>query len=200
MIQLTEDQRDALTELINIGVGKAAGMLSEMLQAHIRLQVPYLKLFLRSELITELSTFATTPVSTVHLNFKGPFSGTALLAFPQESASNLVSVLASEEQEVSDLDSLRIGALTEVGNIVLSGVMGSISNVLKEHLTYSIPTYMENTIEHLMYLRDHDTDDDPTIVLAHTRFSIELFRIEGDIILLFRLGLPEMLLETLTHC
>ena len=37
---LTAEQQDILTELINIGVGRASGMLNEMLQSHVDLQSP----------------------------------------------------------------------------------------------------------------------------------------------------------------
>jgi chemotaxis protein CheC len=146
----TPYQIDALTELINIGVGRAAGTLNQILEAHVHLQVPFVKIFPSSQIEKALSNIATTPLSLVRLIFKGSFSGTALLAFPSDSASHLVDILTGEESDISDLDSIRVGALTEVGNIVLNGVMGSLSNVLQEHLIYSIPVYIEDSIETLI--------------------------------------------------
>lgn len=40
---LTDKQSDALKELINIGVGRGASALNMMLNSHIRLQVPFVK-------------------------------------------------------------------------------------------------------------------------------------------------------------
>ena len=194
-MNITPYQVDALTELINIGVGKAAGMLNQILEAHVLLQVPAIRIFPHSEIEQVLSNVATTPLSVVSLAFKGSFSGTALLAFPHDSASNLVNILADEESDVSDLDSIRVGALTEVGNIVLNGVMGSVSNILKKHLNYSIPVYMEDTIEHL--LRGDNWWSDSTIILAKTELTIKKFQIKGDIILLFRVNLFNALIEIL---
>jgi len=194
-MNITPYQVDALTELINIGVGKAAGMLNQILEAHVLLQVPAIRIFRHSEIEQVLSNVATTPLSVVSLAFKGSFSGTALLAFPHDSASNLVNILADEESDVSDLDSIRVGALTEVGNIVLNGVMGSVSNILKKHLNYSIPVYMEDTIEHL--LRGDNWWSDSTIILAKTELTIKKFQIKGDIILLFRVNLFNALIEIL---
>ena len=194
-MNITPYQVDALTELINIGVGKAAGMLNQILEAHVLLQVPTIKIFPHSEIEHVLNNVATTPLSVVSLAFKGSFSGTALLAFPHDSASNLVNILADEESDVSDLDSIRVGALTEVGNIVLNGVMGSVSNVLKKHLNFSIPVYMEDTIEHL--LRGDNWWSDSTIILAKTELTIKKFQIKGDIILLFRVNLFNALVEIL---
>ena len=194
-MKVTSYQVDALTELINIGVGRAAGMLNQILEAHIQLQVPSVKIFPHSQIENVLNNVATTPLSVVSLAFKGSFSGTALLAFPSESASNLVNIVTDDESDISDLDSIRVGALSEIGNIVLNGVMGSVSNVLKKRLMYSIPVYVEDTIEHL--LREDGLEDNSTIILAKTELTIKKFQIRGDIILLFRVDLFNTLIETL---
>ena len=194
-MKVTPYQIDALTELINVGVGRAAGMLNQIIEAHVYLQVPSIKIFSYAHLEQILNYVAATSLSVVRLAFKGSFSGTALLAFPPESASNLVNLLTGEESDISDLDSIRVGALTEVGNIVLNGVMGSVSNILKKHLNYSIPVYMEDTIEHL--LRGDNWWSDSTIILAKTELTIKKFQIKGDIILLFRVNLFNALIEIL---
>lgn len=194
-MKVTSYQVDALTELINIGVGRAAGMLNQILEAHIQLQVPSVKIFPHSQIENVLNNVAKTPLSVVSLVFKGSFSGTALLAFPSESASNLVNIVTDDESDISDLDSIRVGALSEIGNIVLNGVMGSVSNVLKKRLMYSIPVYVEDTIEHL--LREDGLEDNSTIILAKTELTIKKFQIRGDIILLFRVDLFNTLIETL---
>jgi chemotaxis protein CheC len=191
----TSYQIDALTELINIGVGRAAGMLNQILEAHVHLQVPSLKIFPHSQIEHVLHNVATTPLSIVTLVFKGSFSGTALLAFPPESASNLVNIVADEESESSDLDAIRVEALSEIGNIVLNGVMGSVSNVLKKRLMYSIPMYVEDTIEHLLH--EDGMEADSTIILAKTELTIKKLQIRGDFILLFRVDLFNTLIATL---
>lgn len=195
-MNLTPYQIDALTELINIGVGKAAGMLNQILEAHVHLQVPAIKIFPYTEIRSVLNEIVSTSLSVVKLAFKGPFSGTALLAFPPDSASNLVNLLTGELPEhAEDFDSIRIGALTEVGNIVLNGVMGSLSNILQEHLTYSIPDYVEDSIERL--LLENNADAESTIILAQTELAIEQLEIHGNVLLLFRVGLFNALAKTL---
>ncbi len=191
----TPEQIDVLKELINIGVGRAAGMLNEMIQSRVLLQVPYVKIFTPHTLQEEINKLGSGKLSTVRLSFKGPFSGIASLVFPPDSAGKLVDVLTGEEAGETDLDSIRIGTLTEVGNIILNGVMGSIGNVLEKHINYSVPTYLENNIEQLL-LADN-VDAETIILLAHTRFTIEKLQIEGDIILLFEVGSFDALLEAI---
>ncbi len=195
-MKVTTEQIDALKELINIGVGRAAGVLSEMVHCHIRLQVPFIKILLPAELKNEMEELGKYRVAAVRLGFKGPFSGSAALVFPPDSASKLVAVLTGEESGSSDLDSVRVGTLSEVGNIVINGVMGSISNVLKQSINYSLPSYMEDSIDNLLML--DKPEPDVTVILARTRFTIEQLYIEGDIILIFEVGSFDSLLAAIS--
>ena len=137
-MNLTLSHIDALQELVNIGVGRAAGVLNDMLASPIQLNIPEVRLLTPEELKLELKNqFGDSLLATVQLSFSGSFSGTAELVFPTESAATLVSVLTGEAPGTPDLDVVKIGALLEIGNIVLNGIMGSLSNALIEHLDYS---------------------------------------------------------------
>ncbi len=195
-MNLTTDQLDALKELINIGVGQAAGMLNEMIEFHIRLQIPVVKLLSPDLLQKELGErIGSEQLSTVKLDFGGSFVGTAELVFPTESAATLVAVLTGEEPGSPDLDSLKIGTLSEVGNILLNGVMGSISNILDQPLKYAVPSYTEDSLENLLPFKNNH--DQATVLLAEARFDIEELQLQGDIVLFFDVGSFEVLLEAI---
>ncbi len=184
---------DALSELINIGVGRAAGMLNEMLGSPIELRVPTVKLLKLSRLADELGQGTDESFAFVRLPFQGSIQGTAALVFPPDSAAHLVAVLTGEEPGTPDLDSVRAGTLSEVGNIVINGVMGSLGNQLHLLLTYELPTYLEGSPKHLLGHRHSDTD--PTMLLAHTRFAVRDLEIQGTIILVFEVQSFDALLE-----
>lgn len=184
-MNLTAEQLDTLQEIVNVGVGQAAGMLNEMIEFRIHLQVPVLQLLTLSELKDELGTrLGEDQLSAVQLDFQGSFSGMAQLVFPTESAATLVAVLTGEEPTSPNLDSLKIGTLTEVGNIVINGVMGSIGNMLSQPLSYQVPTYIEEDMSHLM---PHEQTES-TVVLAQARFNVEELQVQGDIMLFFNFG------------
>lgn len=196
-MHLTDAQIDALQELVNIGVGRAASVLNEMVDARIVLQIPFIKVLSALNLKQELKgRFNEGYFSAVQLSFTGAFSGTAELVFPTDSASTLVTVLTGEDLETPDLNAVRIGTLSEVGNIVINGVMGSISNVLKQHMNYTIPVYIEDIIENLLIL---DGGSNVAILLAQTRFTIEKLQIIGDIILIFEFNSFDALLEAINQ-
>ncbi len=186
-------QLDALSELINIGVGRSAEVLNTMLNSHIDLQVPFVKILLSDDFRKEIEALGSDSLSAVHLAFKGKFSGTAQLIFPAATASKLVTTVTGEEVRSESLDEIRSGTLCEIGNIVLNGLMGSISNVLKMQLKYSVPTYLEGRIENLTSARGNMASD-TKILLARTHFTIKKLKIEGDIIVFFETGALDALL------
>jgi len=191
----TPEQLDALKELTNIGIGQAGGVLNEMLDSHVSLEVPSVNVLSPEKLEEQIQKKCREKTFSVRLDFKGRFAGTADLTFPVESASNLVIILTGDDLSTSDLDSIRVGTLTEVGNIVLNGVMGSIANILGQHINYSVPSYMENAAENP--LKSIIPDRRQNMILVRTRFTIKQFQIEGDILLVFEEKSLDMLLEAI---
>jgi chemotaxis protein CheC len=188
MSLITEAQLDALQEFISIGVGRAAGMLNEMIESPIFLKVPILKVLDGEALKREvLPRFNNHCLSVVKLDFSGGFSGRAELVFPTNSASTLVSLLTGEEADSPDLDAVKIGTLTEVGNIVINGVMGTLSNLLNQDINYSLPMYWEFPIEQLLSSNDASYPN-PVFLLAKARFEVQHLEIVGDIILIFEMA------------
>jgi len=205
-MELTPHELDTLRELINMGVGQAAGIMNDMLSAHIHLSVPVIKVYTPEGFLmdwavqgahTPLLSIAqenTARMSAVRLRFMGPFSGSAMLVFPPKSALNLVTLVAEEEEmQATDLNEIRIGTLMEVGNIVLNGVMGTIGNILGHHMIFSIPSYREETIRNL--LAAEKPDSDWVILLVQARFDIKQHQINGDIMLILHVSSLTRLLD-----
>ncbi|MBF0234208.1 MAG: chemotaxis protein CheX [Desulfamplus sp.] len=194
-VSISHEQLEAVKELCNIGVGRGASVLNTMLSSHISLNVPDVQILSSNEFRDELKSFAKdSSISSVSLAFQGKISGSAQLMFPTETASSLVSVLVDESDEL-DMDALRAGTFCEVGNIVLNGVMGSISNILGLTFDYSVPEYIEANPEN--FIQKPTLNKDSHVLLAKTRFTIDELDIEGDIALFMRIGAINILIETI---
>ena len=121
---LMDPQRDILTELVNIGVGRAACTLSEMVDSRVGLKVPSVHLApLSIEQLVRQSGEADT-ISVVLQSFSGRLSGMAALLISSASARSLVAILTGKPSESCEIDVEREGVITEVGNIVINGVLG----------------------------------------------------------------------------
>ena len=190
---LDDDSVDAIRELINIGVGRAAGLLNEMTGTHIKLRIPEVSILRFADLARENSVFDSDRLSAVTLKFEGSFSGISMLVFPPESAAILIMALTGENIEGPELDALRIETLSEVGNIVNNAVMGSITNVLDERLTYSMPTYKEGSIWQILGPRRTPAYD--WVILALSQFILEDLKVVGNILMIFEIRALDTLLE-----
>jgi len=199
MKELDEQTIDAIREIVNIGVGRAAGQLQAMTGSHIRLQIPSITIVPFDKIAAAGKTLISGgTLSAVLLDFKGTFSGISAVVFPPESAAVLVMLLTGEQEESPELDAIRIEALKEVGNIIINAVMGSIANVLSERLIYSIPTYYEGPISNLARLKRKSVLDE-CVLLARTNFLVEKLNIEGDILLILEIGSLDALIESINR-
>jgi len=193
MITLTNQQTDMLTELVNIGIGHAAASLNSMIGHHIKLYVPHVYITQRNKVSNHFSSDFKN-ISSVIMRFSGDFDGKSALMFPKESAEVLVACLTGEPKSSVAMDELKSGALTEVGNILINSVMGSISNMLKTTLHYSVPDYIEGSLDHLMDLGGHIGE---SVLVAETTFQVKDLHVKGSIVLFFHITSFEMLLEHL---
>ncbi len=187
-MHISPEHLDALQELLNIGVGRAAGSLNQMLDKPIQLHIPLIQLGELDELSQNIQTMKEDTLSSVQLPYKGTFSGSACLLFPTESAVALVRALTGKSEDTASVESLRETTLTEIGNIVLNGVMGSLANILQHHITYSVPFYQEISLQEL--LQSAPSDSTEMILWAQTHFTIKEYDLTGDIMLMF--GIPDL--------
>lgn len=191
------EQIDALRELVNIGVGRAAGILNEMLHAHIRLSVPQIEVLTVEEFESRIEGLGGGITAAVQVSFRGAFRGAASLVFSQESANKLVDLLTGQGVDDGDYDEVKSGALSEIGNIVINGVMGSISNMLDAKLEYSIPSYVEE--EHAIRSALRESKEYEVILLGNTQFEVTGHVIRGEVLLVFEIGSFKAFLDAVDH-
>jgi chemotaxis protein CheC len=136
---LSELQHDALTELVNIGVSRAAAALRDMVGQQVHLSVPRMVLVSRQEAIDILSGQESKPLIAVHQVFEGDLTGRAFLIFPETQSLELVRAVTGGELSLDDIIELEQEALAETGNIILNGCLATIANLLNRSLHMSLP-------------------------------------------------------------
>ena len=186
MIAATEEQLDALREVVNIGIGKAASIFNGMLDSHVELEVPSIILFDPKNPGKNMADVNHDGLSSVQLDFHGPFSGSSALVFPSESVGKLVTALTGEEPDSEGFEEATSGALYEVGNILINAVMGSIANLLAAEIDFSPPNYKEGSFTDLIKLKD--SKEDLAFLLIRANFKVQEPQISGNLFLVFELG------------
>src|SRR6476661_5690017 len=103
-MELTENQKDALTELINIGYARAAGALSQLTGHRITLEVPKVAIHRIAEMTGLLQEVVRGEVASVNQVFSGPVAGNALLLLDDDAALLLTRLLTGNEKASSVMD------------------------------------------------------------------------------------------------
>ena len=136
---LNELELDALTELVNLGVSRAAASLRELVGEQVLLSVPNVMLVSRPRAVEILAEREPSRLVAVHQVFEGDITGRALLIFPETKSLELVRAVTGGELPLEDIIELEQEALAETGNIILNGCLATIANQLQRSLKMSLP-------------------------------------------------------------
>lgn len=196
-MEITQRKLDAIKELLNIGVGRAAEILNSMLQSHIDLEIPSILVLSSNDIKKELDFIENELFAGVEMKFKGTFTGKTKLVFSYDSAKKLVYALTGENRVAEIMDSLMAGTLSEIGNIVINAIMGSISNVLNLNFEYSVPEYEEGSYEKIF--AEYINRDFPVIMCAKTKFLVTKFEISGELVLFLEITAYDKISELIDN-
>jgi chemotaxis protein CheC len=185
---LSDIERDALTELVNIGVSGAATRLRAMVGSEVRLTVPVINIMSPADAAQSLVTFNLESLIAVRQAFGGRLSGQAMLLFNALDAQTLVRAVLGEDYSQEDYDELHDDTLGEVGNILLLGLLSTIGSMLSLTFDVEIPT-VEATHNGQVF---HE-DGGRVIMLIHVDFSVGEILTRGYFALALGLGSFEVL-------
>jgi chemotaxis protein CheC len=187
-MELTAQQKDALTELINIAFARTGAALSDLTGRRVLLEPPTVALHLTSELDGELARFVPGEVAWIHQIFEGPVAGDALLLLNYDGAVQLTELLTDHTNNAHRLDESGREVLTEVGNILLNACLGVFGNVLQVHVGFSVPRLRLESIEELIKWLKHDRSDTRYALVVFTKFQIRDSQVNGHLVLVLNMA------------
>ena len=182
---LTEVEEDALAEIANLGVSRAANSLRQMLGEQVFLAVPKVQIVGRqaaSALVGRGSH--SSRLVAVQQSFDGPFAGKALLIFPEEQSLELVRTIVGEQHNLEDVIDLEQEALAETGNIILNACLATIANLLRRTMHMSLPAVIRGSGETLF---GDPTEEDNLVLFLYIDFRTKARDVHGFIALLMDL-------------
>lgn len=191
MVDITDLERDALTELVNMGVGRAATHLSRMVSDQVLLSVPSVDIIRREAAARFLAAREQSSLVAVAQRFQGSFSGRALLIFPEPNSLELARVVLGGDLSLEEIVDLEQDALAEIGNIILNGCLVVIANTLKDNLDISLPNVLRGDSERIFQNEGEAADE--LVMFLYIDFSIRSRSIRGYIALLMGLSSVESL-------
>ncbi len=192
---LNELQLDALGEIFNIGVGRAASSLSLIVNDAVQLTAPSVALVHRDQAASILRGAELEQFSTVSQTFSGPFDAQAILVFPESNALEIVRLMVGPHMSIEELSEFEQEAMCEIGNIILNACMSSLADIFHVSFDSTLPLHRFGNTDNLPIL-DGDADGQ-MVLLLQVDMVISQQRIQGHILFLLSVASMSSLLACL---
>jgi chemotaxis protein CheC len=182
----TEIEQDALAEIANMGVSRAASSLRLLVGEEVLLSVPSVKIVTREAASKLVERENAKKLVAVQQTFEGPFAGKALLIFPEAQSLELVRSIVGDQHTLEDVIDLEQEALAETGNIILNGCLATIANVLNRTMRMSLPSIVRGDGATLFEVQGLASEEQ-FVLFLYIDFNIKTRDVHGFIALLMDL-------------
>ncbi|WP_035694175.1 hypothetical protein [Azospirillum halopraeferens] len=187
---LSDGETDALTELVNVSVSKAAVTLSRMMGGAVTLTVPRITVVARAEATAALSAGGGNDrLVAIGESFDGPFSGSAVLVFPVSNSLELVRAVLPHLADLDEIIEMEQEALSEIGNIIINSCLSTLANMLREPIATSLPRVIYGGIGEILTRPADDggsggtCDADDRVMFFHVDFVMRDRDLRGFIVI-----------------
>jgi chemotaxis protein CheC len=194
-MRLTAPQKDALTELLNIGYARAAGALSDLTGQRITLAVPHVTLHRLDRITPALQEVVEGEVICVNQMFGGPICGNAILLF-EESAAVILAQLLTGGPKQAKLDATTREVITEVGNIVLNACLGSFANMMEMNIKFTVPQLAVDEVQGILKSMRIAEERLTYAMMVRTRFDVRASNVSGFLVILLGVTHLEALIKS----
>lgn len=167
---LSEDQRDALQEITNIGMGQAGASVAEILGEFVHLSVPRVLVLAPALIPPALERIVgTLPVSAVRQGFHGGFRGEAVLIVADTDWTDLDSLMGySNLADVVSQQEL----LLDLTNVLVGACLGGLAEQIALELNFSAPSMLAQHVEVASLIRAGEVDT-PSALFIEVNFKLE---------------------------
>jgi len=185
-LHFTEDQRDYLQEICNIGMGQAGESLSELFEQYVTLSIPAIEVISSQDLTAALRRLIPAEkISAVRQGFythitDPKFCGESLTIFSHTSFDGLAQLLAFDE-EITPL--LEQEILLEISNIINGACLSGIAEQLSERFFNTPPSIIGQSIAVDNLLNKQEIQWDHALSIK-IEYSVEKYSFQCDLLLL----------------
>lgn len=194
-MEISEEAKDILQEVINIGIGAAAVTFSEIMGREIRLSFPNLLILNLDGLKEYLKEKEIAEYVSVSQGFGGGLVGKGIVSFPLQDGKTLINkLLQSHDSNDPDFGILERETIMEVGNVLINSVACSISDMVEVEAKYEMP---EITISDQVFSIE-DASPENVYCIGEGEFSVEGVDIKGMMLFILTYNKIEHIINKLT--
>ncbi len=138
---LTEDQRDALQEVLNIAMGQAGDSLARILDAFVELSVPRIRIVEVKEVTNTIREMVgnTADVTAVRQAFFDDLRGEAIVVMDENGCRDLADLMGYDDNLDCQAEQ---ELLLDVSNVLVGAILNGVTETLGTSLSYSAPSIM----------------------------------------------------------
>ena len=184
MSVMSETEIDALTEIFNVGAGRAAVSLSEIVGDEVRLSVPSLQVVLAAEVDEHVLALSKARFASVSQMFDGPFDAEAVLLFAENQALEIVRDMMGSQISVDDLADFEQEAMCELGNIILNACLSAIADMLGVAFNSTLPEYAVSSPQDVSKRLAADKGEEAYVLILNIDLLIEKHHTSGHLLFL----------------
>jgi chemotaxis protein CheC len=138
----SEEKRDALQELVNVGMGAAGAALARVLSAFVELTVPSIELVDRRRIGTLFNTgsWSDSELAAVRQPFFGRIMGESLMLFDGGEIARLADLMGGAPvASVGQQHEM----LLDLANVVIGACVNNIAEPLNEVVSFGAPSVLK---------------------------------------------------------
>jgi chemotaxis protein CheC len=175
MFKMSPLELDALGEIFNISVGRAAASLSELTQEVVSMSVPLVHILSPQKAAELLDPEHKLRITSVSQQFSGNFSGKALLMFPGSCGLEVVRLMLGADMPLEQLTEMEQDAMSEIGNIILNTCFSTLADMLNESFDCELPQFKISSAEQLL----NASSDQSQVLFVQIQLALEQRNLEG---------------------
>ncbi|MGB3751074.1 MAG: chemotaxis protein CheC [Arcobacteraceae bacterium] len=182
MIELNEEERDCLQELMNISYGAATAAISEIIGKFATLSIPSIKSISTVNLIDHLNQklLDKNQYYVVNQLINGYLAGENIFIIDEVSSLNLAREFDLEEDECTENEIKDI--ILEITNILSSVTSGKLAALIDTSISFSAPNITKiNSVDEF---DKRFAGEYSHVIIISTELNFEEQNIKGDLMIL----------------
>lgn len=147
---MDDTAKDMMREIGSIGTGNAASALSSLLKTGVEMTVPKVEILGYNEAV-DLLGHPEDMISGVLVQMTGDVSGVMLFLMKMDFINEVLQCVLQESIDgYEQMGEMEVSAATEVGNIIISSYILSLSKLADMDISLSVPAFSVNMLGGIM--------------------------------------------------
>jgi chemotaxis protein CheC len=195
-IELTADQRDALQEVANIGMGQAGAALASLLETFVNLSVPRIRVVQVTDIREALRATVDHQgaITAVRQSFQCAIRGEAIVVYSRGDGATLWDLMGYEQADGKLGAAAERELLFEVANLLMGACICSVFEQLGHDLSFSRPSIIIDGVP-LDYMLPSGSLPWTVALLLEVKFSLEHRQFTAHLLML----MPEESIDQMKH-